>query len=399
MSKTHQPHATNLVVAAGVGALLMYLLDPAQGRRRVALARDKVTRIGRKTSEMTDAGLRDLANRAAGIGAELRGATSGERVSDEVLVERVRARLGRSVSHPRSIEVSAASGCVTVSGPVLEHEVEHLLRALESVRGVRQIENRLDVHATADHVPALQGGNGRPGPRHELLQSHWAPGPRLLTLAGGVALACYGLGRRGLSGTMASMAGAALATRAATNQTLARTVGVGAGRRAVDIEKTIHIDAPPERVFDLWSQYEDFPRFMSRVEQVDRLDDTRSHWVVRGLGGRRLEWNSVITEHARPHVLAWHSEPGSPVQHAGHVRLQEENGGTRVTVRMSYNPPGGALGHSLAAALGRDPKQHLDADLMRMKSFLETGVAPHDAARPPATPGAPPDLPRPGALH
>jgi hypothetical protein len=29
---------------------------------------------------------------------------------------------------------------------------------------------------------------------------------------------------------------------------------------------------------------------------------------------------------------------------------------------------------------GVDPKQEMDDDLMRMKSFIETGVAPHDAA-------------------
>jgi uncharacterized membrane protein len=48
---------------------------------------------------------------------------------------------------------------------------------------------------------------------------------------------------------------------------------------------------------------------------------------------------------------------------------------------MSYNPPAGVVGHAVASLFGRDPKQDLDADLMRMKSFIETGVAPHDAAQ------------------
>jgi uncharacterized membrane protein len=49
---------------------------------------------------------------------------------------------------------------------------------------------------------------------------------------------------------------------------------------------------------------------------------------------------------------------------------------------MSYNPPGGAVGHAIARLLGRDPKQEMDDDLMRMKAFIETQRPPRDAARP-----------------
>jgi uncharacterized membrane protein len=48
---------------------------------------------------------------------------------------------------------------------------------------------------------------------------------------------------------------------------------------------------------------------------------------------------------------------------------------------MSYNPPAGVLGHAIAELFGVDPKHEMDDDLMRMKSFIETGVHPHDAAQ------------------
>ncbi|HMC15678.1 MAG TPA: hypothetical protein VKI18_08610, partial [Albitalea sp.] len=64
------------------------------------------------------------------------------------------------------------------------------------------------------------------------------------------------------------------------------------------------------------------------------------------------------------------------------VRFDEEGEGTRVSVQMSYDPPGGAVGHAVAKLLGRDPKREIDADLARMKSFIETGRTAHDAARP-----------------
>ena len=49
---------------------------------------------------------------------------------------------------------------------------------------------------------------------------------------------------------------------------------------------------------------------------------------------------------------------------------------------MTYNPPAGWLGHEVAAAFGVDPKSSMDADLARMKTLIETGHAPHDAAQP-----------------
>jgi len=123
-----------------------------------------------------------------------------------------------------------------------------------------------------------------------------------------------------------------------------------------------------------------FPHFMSQVKEVRALDDSRSHWVVEGPAGALVEWDSVVTESIEPQLLAWRSEHASPVQHTGIVRFDEEDGGTRVMVRLSYIPPGGALGHTLATLMGRDPKHQMDEDLMRMKAFVETGVAPRDAA-------------------
>jgi uncharacterized membrane protein len=384
----------SVIAAAGLGALLMYLLDPQQGRRRVALARDqgmRLTRVGRETA---DAGLRDLSHRTSGLLAQLRGALRRRAPpSDVVLVERVRAQLGRVVSHPHAVEVTASGGCVTLGGPILKSEEDALLHAVRAVRGVREVQSRLDVHERAGRLPALQGGNRRSRPHMEFMQENWAPGPRLLALGVGSALAGYAFAGRGLRANVLGLLGIGLAARAMSNQSLRRLLGLSGGRRAVDIHKAIHIAAPRDTVFDLWTHYDNFPRFMSLVQEVRALDETRSHWVVKGPAGSHIEWDAQITERVRPELLAWRSEPGSPLQHAGRVRFEEAGDGTRVTLQMSYSPPGGALGHTLAALLGHDPKHVLDADLMRMKAFIETGVAPHDAA---AAGTAPPAH---GSLH
>jgi hypothetical protein len=108
-------------LAAALGAAGMFLFDPQQGARRRAL-------------------LRELS-----------------RPSDARLEARVRARLGRFVSHPRAIQIAAQDGEVLLLGPVLSAERQRLVRAVHQVRGVQSVEDHLAAYESADSVPALQG--------------------------------------------------------------------------------------------------------------------------------------------------------------------------------------------------------------------------------------------------
>jgi hypothetical protein len=273
-----------LIVGAGVGAGLMYLYDPRMGRRRRAVARDKLTHMGRRIDDAVDVTSRDLTNRAVGLLAEMRSIFVSDGVDDEVLAERVRAQLGGLVRHPRAIEVTAAHGRVSVSGPVLRDEVDPLLKGVTAVHGVCDVENHLDVYDEPGNVAGLQGQSlrRRSGQRWDVMQRHWSPTTRLLIGAAAGAIATYGAGRRDAFGGAIGLAGVTLLTRAITNIELRRLLGVGAGRRAIDIQKTININAPVERVFRLWANYQNFPRFMSNVHDVKDLGDGRSHWIGAG---------------------------------------------------------------------------------------------------------------------
>jgi uncharacterized membrane protein len=358
-----------MIVGAGVGAGLMYLYDPQMGRRRRALTRDQFIRLSHRIDDAVDVTSRDLTNRAVGLWAEMRSSITSNGVSDEVLAERVRSQLGGLVSHPSAIDVRAEQGRVTLSGPVLRHEVDRLLKGVASVRGVHGVEHRLDLHDEPGNVPGLQGQPGRrlSGRQLDVMQRHWSPTTRLLMGAAGGAI---------------GLAGVTLLTRAITNLELKRLLGVGAGRRAVDMQKTLNLNAPVERVFQVWANYQNFPHFMSHVREVKDLGDGRSHWVVAGPAGTSVEWDAVITSFTPNEVLAWRAEPNSIVQHAGIIRfLSNPDGSTTVNIRLSYNPAIGGVGHIVASLFGADPKSQMDEDLVRMKSFIETGKLPSDAAR------------------
>jgi uncharacterized membrane protein len=366
-----------------LGAALMYFFDPNRGRRRRALLRDQWTHALHLVSEGSRVTSRDVRQRAGGLWAEGRRWFRQGDVSDSALIERVRSEMGRYVSHPHALQVSAAGGCVTLNGPILADEVDDLLWCVGRVRGVKAVEDRLEVHRQAGNVPSLQGGRPRAGHRFELMQDNWSPAARLLTGLAGSMLLVTGYARRGLPGLALSMIGAGLLARSAANRDLATLTGVGARRRGIPVQKTLIVNADLERVFDFWRHPEDFPRSMRHVREVRPTGENRWNWRVDGPAGSTIEWEAQYTSIVPNRLIAWRTVPGSSVEHSGTVRFAAEpQGGTRVDIQFEYMPPAGALGHAIARLFGTDPKRELDDDMMRMKTMLETGHPPHDAARP-----------------
>jgi uncharacterized membrane protein len=217
-----------------------------------------------------------------------------------------------------------------------------------------------------------------------MMQREWSPAARTLVGSAGTALAAYAAARRDVFGTFFGLVGTALVLRAATNLETKRLVGIGAGRRAVDIQKSINISAPVSTVFDFWSNFENFPRFMTHVREVRATNvEGQSHWTVAGPAGLPIEFDAVITRFEPNNVIAWKTVEGAPVAHAGIVHFEPDGlHGTRVHIKFSYNPPAGAIGHAVASLLGEDPKSMMDDDLARMKTLVETGNPPRDAAQP-----------------
>jgi hypothetical protein len=133
-----------LLTGLGLGVGLMYFMDPERGRRRRALVRDRIAHAANASSDALGSFGRDFSHRAAGTLARARGALRRRPVDDDVLVERVRAKLGRVVSHPHAIAVNASDGQVRLRGPILYSEFPRLMRSVARVRGVRGVEDALE---------------------------------------------------------------------------------------------------------------------------------------------------------------------------------------------------------------------------------------------------------------
>ncbi len=201
-----------VLVGIGLGAALMYVLDPQQGNRRRALARDKLTKAAHRTGKAVGATSRDVAHRATGLAASVHSRFFDEGAPDEVVEARVRARLGRVCSHPGAIEVLAQKGVITLRGSILRSESAQVVHAISSVRGVVRVDNRMDEHERAEQVSPLQGGRGRIEGG-----SRWTPTTRLLVGVAGGLLTTLGLVRRDKAGMLAGGIGIAMLTRAASD--------------------------------------------------------------------------------------------------------------------------------------------------------------------------------------
>lgn len=126
-------------LGAGLGALVMYLLDPHSGRRRRGLLRDKAMHALALTRREIPRLAYDISHRLKGSYLEAKSRIQKDWVPDEVLVDRVRARLGHIVSRPGDIEVTAQGGTVCLTGVLGELEARRVIREIGRVRGVEKV--------------------------------------------------------------------------------------------------------------------------------------------------------------------------------------------------------------------------------------------------------------------
>ena len=209
---------------------------------------------------------------------------------------------------------------------------------------------------------------------------------RAVSAVAGGALALYGFRSRTLSGLLLTLAGTALLHRGVTGHcntydllgiatTSKKEPAAESAPVAKDIhvEKSITIGKSPEELYSFWRDFENLPRFMHHLESVNCVSLKRSHWVAKGPGGVRVEWDAEIYNEKPNELIAWRSLDGE-VTNAGSVRFEPAGDrGTVVKVVVNYNTPGGKLSAFVARLLGGEPGQMIEDDLRRLKQLLETG--------------------------
>ncbi|MGY0798820.1 BON domain-containing protein [Lysobacter sp. A286] len=132
-----------LAAALGAGAALMYFLDPATGRRRRALARDRGVSVGHDAEHFARGKTKRVIDRAHGVVARARAGLSNAPVEDGQLHGRISTRLGRLLTHPGEVNIEVNEGHVVLRGRASAAEIGALTAALESMQGVTGVDNRM----------------------------------------------------------------------------------------------------------------------------------------------------------------------------------------------------------------------------------------------------------------
>jgi uncharacterized membrane protein len=134
------------------------------------------------------------------------------------------------------------------------------------------------------------------------------------------------------------------------------------------VTESIDVNVPIRTAYDQWTQFESFPQFMEGVESVTQVTDTRNHWKVE-VGGVEREFDTEITEQHPEERIAWTTVDGD-VKQAGVVTFHKlDEGSTRVTIQMDWDPQG--LAEKAGAAVGVDDRR-VKGDAKRFKEFIES---------------------------
>ena len=133
------------------------------------------------------------------------------------------------------------------------------------------------------------------------------------------------------------------------------------------VRESIEVEAPLQTVYNQWTQFEEFPRFMEGVKSVKQLDDTHLHWVAE-IGGKEHAWDAEITHQEPDRRIAWRARDGKYV--SGDVTFEPAGADrTEVTVEMTYDHEG--LLEAVGSALGFDDRR-VKGDLKRFKELVES---------------------------
>jgi len=360
---------TGAVAAASV----VYYFDASRsgGSRPAALERS--AQAARRSLSRLQAASRDLAHRAYGIGAFATAWWRHASVPPPILVQRVRTRLGRAVSHPGAVHVDVdPQGTVQLSGSVLAWEHEPLRRTVAGIPGVRAIRDALQVYESAEHESALLGapikrrrqarggtpGNGRPAAL------------RLLMALVGSSLRPGGSSRRDTLGAAGASAGGAWLLP-----------GVSGPRRhaprlrgpVLEVCQTLRVKAPIERVYRGLRQADRLVTLLPAFRALLRhRPDGATRWAVHDPEGWPLEWTALITELHPNRQIAWRTTDDSMLGQSGMIWLEAiDPQQTRLHLYVSLREPPGRTGQALRRLLGDGPTGELTQTLRRLCQYLE----------------------------
>ncbi|WBY16374.1 SRPBCC family protein [Erythrobacteraceae bacterium WH01K] len=151
------------------------------------------------------------------------------------------------------------------------------------------------------------------------------------------------------------------------------------------VGRTVTIRKPAAELYAYWRDFGNLPEFMENVERISKQDGTKGHttWTIKAPAGTTVDLKTEIADDVENERIAWASVEGSDIETSGEVTFTEAPGdrGTRVSLRIEYDAPGGVIGRGIAKVFLREPEVQARHDLKRFKMLMETGEIATSAHR------------------
>jgi len=210
---------------------------------------------------------------------------------------------------------------------------------------------------------------------------------RVISALGGAALTVMALrDLKSQAGISMLLTGGFLLVRGlsgycAVNNAIGRNTARKAGS-PVEVTTSVSLNKPVSEVYSFWRKLENLPRFMSHLEKVEEIDQTRSRWTAKGPAGvGSVSWEAEILEDHQNEFISWRTLPGSTVDNAGQVRFRGTPNGTEIRVQMTYRLPAGDVGGVAAKIFSPMAEKMMRDDIRDLKRVLETGQTSGNGSR------------------
>lgn len=131
------------------------------------------------------------------------------------------------------------------------------------------------------------------------------------------------------------------------------------------VEKDVTVNAPIEKVYAMWTDFESYPTFMDHVDSVKKIGDRQLHWVAK-IGPFEKEWDAEVRGLVENRTVTWRSTSGA--ENAGAITLSQRGHITEMHVVIQYEPTWlEAIGDAITGTLERS----VEEDLERFKRKAE----------------------------
>lgn len=206
-------------------------------------------------------------------------------------------------------------------------------------------------------------------PHYEM--ANWSPQARIAAGIAGMAAFMVSQRMKGITRQITRFAGIVLGMRAFINKDLTQVIGTFLSP-TIRLNREMVIHAPTDEIVRFWSRLENYPRFMSFIQNVKTSRHGNLLWEVSGPGSIPVRWEAHVLSWTPSNTIAWRTVPRSAIFNSGKVSVQSlDFERSKVCVELVYALRAGSLGYAIAHILGFDPRTHIEADLLKMKSLIE----------------------------